>query len=240
MPVNDNILIIAHRGASGYEPENTLLSFRRAIELKADAIELDVHLCKTGELVVIHDEKINRTTDGKGKVADFSLEKLKQYDAGKGEKIPTLIEVLDLVNRMTEVHIELKGMGTAGPTANLIKEYLTKKKWQEGDFLVSSFEHEELSKFHRLLPKVRIGILFHKIKEDPIVTAQRMEAYSIHLSYAQLSEEMISKAHQAGLKVFTYTINKQKHMQKAIELGVDGVFSNYPDRLLSKSASKSL
>ena len=107
------LLKISHRGACGYEPENTLASFKKAIEINADMIELDVHVCKTGEVVVIHDEKVNRTTNGKGYVSQKNLESLKKLDAGKGKKIPTLIEVLDLVNKRVKVNIELKGKKTA-------------------------------------------------------------------------------------------------------------------------------
>ena len=115
------MLIIAHRGASGYEPENTLRSFRKAIGLKSDAIELDVQLTKDNKLVVIHDETVNRTTNGKGKVKDLTLRELRKLDAGKGEKVPTLEEVFNLVKRKVKIHVELKGNNIAKPVNDLIK-----------------------------------------------------------------------------------------------------------------------
>ena len=117
---NKSFLKIGHRGACGYEPENTLRSFKKALDLGVDTIELDVHKTKDEATVVIHDEKVDKTTNGTGFVADKSLEEIKKLDAGKGEKIPTLEEVLDLVNRKAQVNIELKGEGTARPVADII------------------------------------------------------------------------------------------------------------------------
>lgn len=120
-------LIVGHRGASGYEPENTLLSFERAIAMGVDMIELDVYVCKTGQLVVMHDDTINRTTNGKGKVMELTWDTLKKYDAGKGEHIPLLSQVFDLVNKRIIINIELKGPHTAKPVAELINYYVTNK-----------------------------------------------------------------------------------------------------------------
>jgi glycerophosphoryl diester phosphodiesterase len=117
--------IIGHRGASGYEPENTLRSFQKAIDLGVEMIELDVYTCKSGELVVMHDDKVNRTTNGNGYVFNMTLTELKTLDAGKGEKVPTLVEVFDLINKKIAINVELKGEGTAESTAELIQKYIT-------------------------------------------------------------------------------------------------------------------
>jgi len=144
---------IGHRGASGYEPENTLIAFEKAIELNVDGIELDVHLCSDGELIVIHDETIDRTTNGKGVVNKFTALELKKYG------IPTLIEVFDLVNRRCFINIELKGIETAKPVNDLINHYISDKKWKINDFLISSFDWNMLEKIQLLNPKIRICVL---------------------------------------------------------------------------------
>jgi len=137
-------LKIGHRWAAGYEPENTLASFKKAIDLNVDMIELDVYLCKTGELVVLHDPKVDRTTNGIGYIEEKTFEEVRNLDAGKGEKIPTLKEVFELTNRKVKINIELKWAGTAKPVSKLIKEYV-ENKWREyDDFMISSFDHYEL------------------------------------------------------------------------------------------------
>jgi glycerophosphoryl diester phosphodiesterase len=154
-----NCLLIGHRGACGYEPENTLLSFSRAIEMGSHGIELDVHVCKTGELIVIHDNKLERTTNGTGKVSDKTLEELKLLDAGKGEKIPTLADVLDLLkDNTTIINIELKGYGTLIPTVNLLKEYFD-KGFSPSKIVITSFIHQYVKECRSLLPVVSTGLL---------------------------------------------------------------------------------
>ncbi|MFT6331076.1 MAG: glycerophosphoryl diester phosphodiesterase, partial [Bermanella sp.] len=155
--MDKKILKIGHRGAMGHEPENTLRSFKKALALNVDAIELDVYVCKTGELVVIHDDKVDRTTNGIGYTEDKTFVELRQLDAGKGELIPTLEEVLDLVDRSVIVNIELKGRSTAIATYQVIDKYIKEKGWSELDFMVSSFDHHELNKFKHLYPQIPIG-----------------------------------------------------------------------------------
>src|SRR5579862_1813792 len=153
------MLKIAHRGASGYAPENTLASIKKALELGVDAIEFDVQLSKDGAVVLMHDLWLMRTTKRFGFVSHKTLKELNQLDAGKGEKIPTLEEVLDLVNRKVKVNIELKGKGTALPVSKIVSTYIQKKKWNYDDFFISSFHHQELREFKKLLPQVKIGAL---------------------------------------------------------------------------------
>lgn len=221
----------AHRGASGYAPENTLASFKKAIALAVDYIELDVHALQDGTLVVIHDANLKRTTNGRGKVHEKTLSDLKKLDAGKGEQIPTLQEVLDLVDRKVKVNIEMKGKGAAEHVARLIKEYVEKKGWQFSDFLVSSFNHKELGKFKQILPQVEVcvetvGFFVHNDRYVKELNARSITIYS-----KLVRRSVIEKAHKKGLKVFVYTVNNKKEMEKMKALGVDGIFSNYPDRI---------
>ncbi|MFA6364979.1 MAG: glycerophosphodiester phosphodiesterase family protein [Candidatus Paceibacterota bacterium] len=225
------VIKIGHRGAMGYAPENTLLSFKKALELRVDAVELDVYVCKTGELVVIHDDKVDRTTDGQGYVIEKSLEELKKLNAGQGEQIPLLTEVLDLVNRKAKVNIELKGPGTASSVFELIEEYVKKKNWEYSDFLVSSFNHYELKKFNELNSNIKIGAIITGIPIGFAEFAQKVNADSVNLCIEFISKEFVEDAHKKGLNVFVWTVNDRDDIEKMKQLGVDGIFSNFPDRL---------
>jgi glycerophosphoryl diester phosphodiesterase len=222
------MLKIAHRGASGYEPENTLRSFKRAIELKADMIELDTYLTKDNQVVIIHDETVNRTTNGKGKVKNLTLKELKQLDAGKGEKIPTLEEVFDLVNKKVQINIELKGKGTAKPVSNLIEKYV-KKGWTNKHFLVSSFDFNELKVFYSVNKKVRLGVLFERSPDLYLKRTKQVNAYSINPGLKHATKKFVDKAHQKDLKVYVWTVNSKKKIQRLKLLAVDGVFTNFLD-----------
>jgi len=225
------ILKIGHRGASGYEPENTLLSFQKGIDLGVDMIELDVYCCKSGELVVIHDDKVDRTTNGKGYVWDKTLEELQSFDAGKGEKIPTLNAVLDLIDKKVSVNIELKGEGTAKPVSDLINYYVSEKGWTKEMFLVSSFNHPELVKFKKFNLEIKIGALSASIPIDYARFAQDLGAYSVNLCIDFINQNFVDDAHKRGLKVFVWTVNNLDDMNRMKTLGIDGVFSNFPNRI---------
>lgn len=228
--MSDKFLKIGHRGAMGYEPENTLASVQKAIDLGCDMVEIDVHLCKTGELVVIHDETLDRTTNGIGEVKNHSLTELKTLDAGNGEKIPTLNEVLDLINIRVKINIELKGIGTSLAVAKTIKSYI-KNGWDSNLFYVSSFNHIELMEFKKLMPQIKLGALIYHLPFDLAQIGVDLGVFSINVSNEFLSQELINDAHIKGLKIFVYTVNKQEDIAKIKLMGVDGIFSNYPDRL---------
>lgn len=221
------VLRIGHRGAAGYEPENTLRSFQKALDLDVDMVELDIHLCRSGELVVIHDHTLKRTTNGSGYVARKTLEELKQLDAGKGEKIPTLEEVLNLINGKVQVNVELKGRNTAKPLAQLLQKY---NYGSYDDYLVSSFNHAELAVFHELLPQVKTGMLYKKPPRT-LTTLKRNRAYALHISKNRITRGLLDKVHNLGMKVFAYTANDPQEIEKLYSLQVDGIFSDYPDRV---------
>lgn len=225
------MLKIGHRGAMGYEPENTLRSFQKALDLGVDMVELDVYVLKAGELVVIHDDKVNRTTNGKGYVIDKSYEEIRFLDAGKGEKIPTLEEVFELVSKKVPINIELKGKNTAESVADLIKEYIEKRGWTVEHFLVSSFDHYELKRFKELMPKIRVGALITGIPIGYSDYAKSLDAYSVNLNLEFIDQKFVDDAHNKGFKVFVYTVNDEDDINRMRALGVDGLFSNYPDRI---------
>lgn len=220
-----------HRGAAGYEPENTIKSFKKALELNVDAVELDVYVCKSGELVVIHDDKVDRTTDGEGYVIEKTLDELRSLDAGNGEKIPILSEVFDLINKQVKINIELKGAGTAKPVYELIENYVEEKDWKYDDFIISSFNHYELKKFNRLNPEVKIGALITGIPIGLAEFAEKVNADSVNLCIEFINQEFVDDAHNRGMKVNVWTVNDLDDIERMKNLNVDGMFSNFPDRL---------
>lgn len=221
-------LCIGHRGAKGHLPENTLPSFAHAIELGCDWIELDVYLVG-GELVVIHDSKVDRTTDGTGAVEAFSFDELRRLDAGNGAQIPTLKEVTDLVDKRCGVNVELKGDNTAGPVSEHLNN-LCDQGWQREQFLISSFSHQELAQAD---PKFRRGALFGRRMADEWQRAANLGAYSVNFGLKDVDETLVNLAHEKGYHILVYTVNDPKDIERMIALGVDGMFSDYPDRILA-------
>jgi glycerophosphoryl diester phosphodiesterase len=221
----NSILKIGHRGAKGYEPENTLISFEKAIDLKVDGIELDVHLSLDGVLMVIHDETIDRTTDRKGFVNLFTALELKKY------KIPTLIEVLDLVNQKCFINIELKGIGTAKPVVDIITHCISKKNWNYNDFLVSSFDWKMLEEVQMLNPKIQIGVLTEESVDEALAFVKKIKAFSIHPDYVLLSKENVALMQENGFEVYPWTVNSKEDIQKIKSFNVNGIISDFPDRI---------
>jgi glycerophosphoryl diester phosphodiesterase len=225
-------LIIAHRGASGYEPENTLLSFKKAIELRAEMIELDVYACRTGELVVIHDNTVDRTTNGKGYVWDLSYKELRSLDAGKGEKIPALEEVLYLLGGRAKINLELKGPGIAEPVYKMVEMFVSEKKWSFSDFFISSFDLPMLKEFNSLLTansEIKICPLIYGIPAELSIFVTQYNAYSLNVSADFINADFVNEAHRQGMKVLVYTINDGIELQRVKSFGIDGIFTNYPD-----------
>ena len=222
---------IGHRGACGYEPENTLRSFDRAMQLGVDMVELDVHICKSGEIVVIHDENVDRTTSGTGLVVDKTLDELKTLDAGEGERIPTLEEVLDLISRRVKMGIELKGNGMAKPVVGLIKKYINESGWFYGDFLVFSFNRDELREIRKLDNKLNIGASKGRFSDEFLEFTESIGASSILVNFDFITVEIINQVRARGLKTIVWTVDDKEDIERMKSLGVDGIVSNYPDRI---------
>ena len=223
------IIIIGHRGAKGYQPENTMASFDYAMKLGCDFIELDVHM-SSGKLFVIHDSEVDRTTNGTGNIATLSLAEIEKLDAGNGEKIPELREVLNLVSGRCGVNVELKGIGTAEPVSDLLNIAISGGA-DPSDYLVSSFNHKELSLVHK---NFRRGILFDKLPADWADRSTGVGAWSINLAKSQISSEIIQHAQKKGFKVLAYTANSPNDIRTLIRAGVDGIFSDFPDRVVKQ------
>jgi glycerophosphoryl diester phosphodiesterase len=230
------LFCFGHRGACGHEPENTIRSVRRALELGADGVEVDVYFAD-GQLVVIHDDTLKRTTNGHGCVMKKSFAYLRSLDAGLGEKIPTLAEIFDAVNRRAVINVELKGPHTAAPVAALIEEYVKQRGWSYENFLISSFDHAQIREAIQLCPAIRIGALIDKMPRGPAQFPEALGAWSLHASKRCVTPELVADAHQRGLKVFVYTVNEPKEIAAMRALGVDGVFSDFPERVVRLSAT---
>ncbi|MGL6345010.1 MAG: glycerophosphodiester phosphodiesterase [Waterburya sp.] len=225
------MLCIGHRGAMGHEPENTLLSVRKALALGVDGIEIDVHNVENN-LVVIHDRSLSRTTNGQGYVEAQSLNYLRSLDAGKGEQIPLLKEVFDTVKRQVIVNIELKGSNTAKLVVKLIQEYI-EQGWSYQDFVVSSFNHYELNQVKTLEPQIKIGMLIYGLPWKYLAIAQKLKAEIVITSLDFVNFELVSSVQQQNLQVWVYTVNQFEDINLMRKLQVDGIFTNYPERVVS-------
>lgn len=220
-----------HRGACGYAPENTIASFQKAIELGVDMIEFDVRLCKSGEVVVLHDETVDRMTNGHGLVSALTLQEIKSLTVNGGGTIPTLAEALDAINRKTKVIIELKVVEALEPTATLLCRYITERGWLADDLSVTSFNHYFLVRFRELCPGVGLAPILAGVPIGYAEFGKRLEAYAVSMAFPFLTKEFIEDAHRRGLRVFAWTVNEPEDIMRVKALGVDGIFSNFPDRV---------
>ena len=227
----DAIVVIAHRGASGHIAENTLDAFEKAIELDSDMVELDVYCCATGQLVVFHDKLLDDKTNGTGFIEQQPLDKLKAYLVAGAYAIPTLQEVFDCIGRRVKIDIELKGADTAEPVAKLIGYYVANKGWSYNDFLVTSFDHYLLQEFNALLPDVSIGPIFSGLPIGYGNIIASIAADVVVLDRGMINEVMIDNAHQKGMQVFVFTVNRPVDIAEMKELGVDGIITDFPERV---------
>ena len=232
--------IFAHRGFSGKYPENTMLAFEKAVEIGVDGIELDVHLTKDNEIVIIHDEDIKRTCDGEGLVKDMTLEELRKYDASatfRGQYgfcgIPTLREYFELVKYTPIItNIELKTGVYEYPTIekrviDMVREFGLSEK-----IIFSSFNHFTVKRCEKIAPEIKRGFLTGDWLYDfGKYTAER-NVQCCHPWHVSLSEEVISEMHEAGCEINTWTVNEYADIEKLSKWGVDSLIGNFPDRMI--------
>ena len=227
------VLNIAHRGASGDFPANTLRAFAAAIVAGAAMCELDVQRTADGVLVVIHDDTLDRTTDGGGQVAGASFAALRRLDAGRwrapqfaGERLPTLREVFELVRGRCALNVELKAEGIAGAVCELIRE-----QQAEETTLVSSFDWPAIAEVRRIAPAIRTGLLTARGAARAVATAAAMEVAALNPRHDLIDHELCTTAHRQGLKVYAWTVDDPAEIGRLIDAGVDGIMTNYPARL---------
>jgi glycerophosphoryl diester phosphodiesterase len=233
---------IGHRGAAGYCPENTLSSFQKALEIGVDYLELDVQMTKDGELVVIHDSTVNRTTNGKGKVMEFTLREIQSLDAGSwfdckftGEKIPSLTEVFDEFAGKVGFLLEIKKPSLYPLIEEKLAEELKNRGLTSEDrqIIVQSFDRVSLQRFHELLPSVPIGVLV-KNTGVKIISNKNLKSFASYVSYVNpkitmVNKRLINRIHHHGFKTMIWTVNKKNDLKTLKKISVDGIISDYPD-----------
>jgi len=221
-----NILRISHRGASAYEPENTLRAIKRALEYAVDMVEVDVRETRDGQIVVFHDETLERTTNGRGYVHQMSFSELRKLDAGKGERIPTLQEVIDLVKGRVGLVIELKDPRTTDEVAEILSENSFVDQT-----LVTSFIHSTVKRIKELNPQLKTGVIFTSAPVKPSQLALDANANALFPHYKYVTTRMIEDAHSNHLTVNIWTVDTRKEIEHYVRMGVDGVVTNKPDLL---------
>lgn len=236
---NRRVLNIAHRGASGHAPENTLASFCLAMEFGADMIEFDLHRSSDGQLIVVHDRRLTRVGKKRWAVDKMTLKELKTIDVGswfgrayKGERIPTLRDVLKLARDRIELNLEIKRGDRPydmieKPIIGMLKDYGMLEK-----SLISSFDYIYLENIREIEKEARIGLLVDRgVFAASLKKALSIGAETINLPVRMLNEDVIKMAKAEGLKLYVYAVDNETDMERHIEMGVDGIFTNYPDRL---------
>ena len=229
---SSNFLVIGHRGAMGYETENTIASIEKAIELGVSMIEIDVLRIKSGEIMVFHDKRVDRLTNGAGEIEDYFMSDVLALNLVGGHKIPTLQKVLKVVDGRVKINIELKGKRTASKVDQIIRVYERREGYPLSNYVISSFDWEELDAFRALNQEVDIAVLTDSDPLQAISKAKELKAVAINPYYKNINAEIVEQIHDAGFKVYTYTVNGEADIASVKEMGVDGIFCDYPDRAL--------
>ena len=239
------IVVHAHRGASAYAPENTLPAFRLAIEMGADGFENDIHLTKDKVFAVCHDSTINRTSTGSGSIREMTLAELKQYDFGvkfsekfAGTRISSLDEVLEVTHGMDILNIELKGPLPEGQDLDealsilytSLEKYLCVERT-----IISTFEHAWGGRIKELYPDLKVGLLYgdHLTPEETLTLVEKYKADAIHPELSGLTPAIVAACHAKCILINTWTVDSPEAIRRAIDLGVDGIITNVPDKVLA-------
>ncbi len=222
---------VGHRGACGHAPENTLASMRKALEIGVDGFEFDIQMSKDGIPVVIHDDTLERTTNGKGFVRDFTFKELQELDAGNGEKIQSLQNVIEMVDKRCRLFIELKAENATKPVSDLLAHSVQNLGWSYEQLLVCSFNHQQIAEIRAINPEIRTVAIFVGIPVSLAVIAQEAGAWAISTAHLHSNQALVDDAHARGLKSFVWTANSEAHIAAAKKLGVDGIISDFPDRI---------
>ena len=228
---NKNPLIVGHRGAMGHVTENTIPSIKKAVELGVDGIEIDVFKCKSGEIIVFHDKKLDRLTNSSGYIEDLSYDSINKIKVMGEYRIPELIEVINILPNEIFLNIELKGEETAKKVNEIITEFINKTESKLDRFIISSFNWNELENFRSFNSKIPIAILTDTNPLNAIPVAKKLNAVAINPNYKLLDNNVVNQIKKEGLKIFPYTVNSINDIDKMKNLGVDGIITNYPERI---------
>lgn len=223
-------LKIAHRGSSGKYPENTLLAFKKALECNVDGIELDVHMTIDGVIIVFHDHYLN-FLGKKTQISKLLFAEIQTIVLPFDQKIPSLREVFDIIDKKCIINIELKGKSIAKPVTDLILEYIEFKNWTCTHFLISSFDKNNLLDVAGMDQNLPIAVLEEFDVDQAINFAKYIGAYAINPNYILLNEQNMKRMHDKGFKVFSWTVNDTVDLERMITLGVDGIISDFPERI---------
>jgi len=222
------VLRIGHRGAAGHAPENTLAAVRQGIELGVDFVEIDVRRTADGVLVALHDATVNRTTNGRGRVDALSLGEVRGLDAGNGERIPTVEEVLQMAGGRTGLMLELKVDGLAHLTVQTVQ-----KVQLDTPVIYASFLHKELTHVRAVKTEAALMVLFDRLPRAPLPYAMQYQPVYVGLRHDRATRPLVEAFHRENVKVWVYTANSLADIARAISIGVDGVISNFPERIPS-------
>ncbi len=217
-------LIIGHRGAAGLAPENTMLSYRTALDLGVPMIELDIHETIDGHLVCIHDSSVDRATDGSGIVAEMTLREIRGLDAGLGERVPLLSEVLDLARGRMSVNIELKALGVEKKVLDLVTD-----RSMLDSIIVSSFYHGSILAMKELNPNVPTSALIAESKEGLVSYVVDLGADALNPLHSLVTHDLVEEAHRKSLRIYPWTVNDASRMFELLRLGVDGIITDFPN-----------
>ena len=231
--MNMNILRIGHRGSKGYVAENTLESINHAILLGVDGIEIDIFKCLSGELVLSHENDLKRLTGKSGQLEKLTLGELKKFLVVGKYKIPTLTDVLQTIETPLFVNIELKGLNTAQATSKIITNLSKSTSWRLENFIISSFNWNELEQFRSIDKNTPVGVLLSNSMSinEAIELGKKINAQAIHPNFKLLNEKTVKKIKNNGFKIYTWTVNSKDDINYMKKLKVDGIISDFPDKI---------
>ena len=229
-----NTLVIGHRGAKGHLAENTLPSIDKAMYLGVDGVEIDIFRCASGELVVFHDQTLEKLTNATGYIEQLDLDSIRKIEVLGGFTIPTLEEVLNLIDGQVSLNIELKGSQTALLIDSLLKTFFMHEAWSPEKILISSFNWDELKVFYNINKEVPIAVLTEDDPIDAIPVAQSLKAKAINPNFKSLTKENVDKIKKVGIQIFPWTVNQPDDISRMIDLGVDGIITDFPERVIKK------
>lgn len=224
-------LVIGHRGAMGHETENTLASIQKALDLGVDMIEIDVFKIQSGEIVVFHDQTVDKLTNGPGNIEEYNISDLRRLTLDGGHKIPLLQNVLKLIDNRVALNIELKGANTADKVNHTIEFYTKSRGWSPENFIISSFNWDELRAMRKFNENIAIAVLTEENPLDAIEVATELNAVAINPYFKNLDSDVVEKIKDAGFKIYTWTVNEPEDIAAMKNLGVDGIITNFPERV---------